>query len=59
MEENAISTSSAILGTTLDALGLEADSQRCHRSGYKTQRVEFHNALEIRHGYGSQTPHSP
>lgn len=21
--------------------------------------VEFHNALESRHGYGSQTPHSP
>ena len=44
---------------TLDPLGLKEDSQRCHRHRVRVTAIEFHNALESRHGYGRQTPHSP
>jgi hypothetical protein len=58
MEENAISTTSAILRTTLDPSGLKADSGAVPPDRVQVATVEFHNPLEIRHGYGSQTPHS-
>jgi hypothetical protein len=57
VEENAIATSSAILRRTLDPSGLKADSGAVPPDRVQVAAVEFHYALESRHGYGSQTSH--
>ena len=55
---NAISTSSAILGTTFRSFRTQGKLSAVPDRAQVTA-VKFHNALESRHGNGSQTPHSP